>query len=303
MGVLRLGKGFSVRTFNLPPAGFDPDKASDRERTVYGIPRCPVAFKALEQRMRMKLRNVRLIEPVFKPRDRKKTLPGLRRPHGPETTTIWSGGITFPPSGDTMKWVEGTWTMPRDVVPSGASSGVWYSASTWVGIDGDDGSGDVLQAGCDADVMSSDGSTQKQFNPWWEWYPGGSFWITNMPVAAGNELTCLICRHQGSSNQATIYLGNVSTNTGLWFQPTAPAGISLSGNCAEWIVEALEINTDAPELARYTTVTFADCNAGTVGGSTVNLSTGNTINMVNGSNQVISEGSIVNQSEVTVSYV
>jgi hypothetical protein len=303
MAVMRLDNGFTVRTFQPPPPGFDPDKASDRERTVYGIPRCPVTFSALEQRMRTKLRDVRLIEPEFKPRERKKKLPGLKLSHGPETTTIWSGGITFPPSGDTMKWVEGTWTMPSDVVPSGASSGTWYSASTWVGIDGDDGSGDVLQAGCDADVMISGGSAQKQFNPWWEWYPAGSFWITNMPVAAGNELTCLICVHQGSTTQATIYLGNVTTNTGLWFQATAPAGVSLSGNCAEWIVEALEINTQAPELAKYTEVTFTECNAGTVGGKSVNLSTGNTINMVNGSNQTISLGKIVNPTEVTVSYV
>ena len=78
MGVLQLGKGFS-RT-NLPGAAgvFDPDKASDRERIVHGIPRCPVAFGALEQRMRTKLKNFSLIEPRFEPRDQSKTLPNFR---------------------------------------------------------------------------------------------------------------------------------------------------------------------------------------------------------------------------------
>jgi hypothetical protein len=46
MGVLQLGKGLSVQTFQPPSEGFDPDTASDRQRIVHGIPRCPVAFGA-----------------------------------------------------------------------------------------------------------------------------------------------------------------------------------------------------------------------------------------------------------------
>ena len=72
MGVLQFGNGLSVRTFQAPPAGFDPDKASDRERIVHGIPRCPAAFGALERRMRTKLKNFRLIEPKFEPRELKQ---------------------------------------------------------------------------------------------------------------------------------------------------------------------------------------------------------------------------------------
>jgi Peptidase A4 family len=304
MGVFELGKGLSVRTFQPPPEGFDPDNASDRERIVHGVPRCPAPFGALEQRMRTKLKNFKLIEPKFAPREARKNSPSLRVQHGPETSNAWSGAITFPPSGDSMKFVEGTWTMPGEVFAL-AADGVWYSASTWVGMDGDDGSSDVLQTGCDADVMTTtDGDNlPAQYKPWWEWRPAGSFWITNMLVRAWDELTCLICMHQGSTNQATIFLGNLTTKVGLWFQATAPAGFSLSGNCAEWIVEALAINTQTAELAKYGVVNFMDCNAGTVAGRPVNLSTGKTINMVDESNKLISKATISSPTAVTVAYV
>jgi peptidase A4-like protein len=143
-----------------------------------------------------------------------------------------------------------------------------------------------------------------QFKPFWEWRPAGSFYITNMPVTNSDELTSLICMHQGSTNQATIFLGNLTTKVGLWFQATAPAGVSLSGNCAEWIVEALAIDTPTPELAIYGQgITFTDCNAGTVSGRSVDLSAGSIINMVDASNKLISQAYIVSPTEVSVSYV
>jgi hypothetical protein len=64
----------------------------------------------------------------------------------PQTTNNWCGGITFPPSGDALKFVEGTWTMPAEVFPGSLTAGtindVWYSASFWIGLDGDDESSD-----------------------------------------------------------------------------------------------------------------------------------------------------------------
>jgi hypothetical protein len=298
-----IGNGFSIRTYPVPPASFDFDKATDRERNSFGIPRCPVAFNDLEKRWKAKGRNFRIVEPTFKIRERRpKRLPGLKVGHAPETTAIWSGGIVFPPAGDTMKWVEGTWKMPSATPPRTAQTDIWYTASTWIGIDGDDGSADVLQAGCDADVMISGGSVQTQFSPWWEWYPAGSFWITSMTVSAADELTCLIC--VGSATSASIFLGNSTTGVGHFFSATPPPGVSLQGNCAEWIVEALETGpANAPELAQYTTVQFTDCNAGATGGRTMQASEGNTINMIDATNTVISEGQILGTTEVQVSYV
>jgi len=299
-----LANGFSVRTYQLPPADFDLDSASDRERAIYGIPRCSVAFSDLAKRWEAKARQFRIVEPVFRPRElRRKRLPGFRPGRSPETSTIWSGGIVFPSSIDRVKWIEGSWTAPNDSPPGGAKKGIWYTASSWIGIDGDDGSGDLLQAGCDADVKISGAVHQHQFNPWWEWYPAGSFWITSIPVSSGDELTCLICVHPGSTTAASIFFGNVTTGIGCFFSATAPPGIALLGNCAEWIVEALNTCDNTPELAKYTAVKFTECRAGTVRGYTVSPGSGSAIDMVDSSNVVISKGQILSKTEVQVSYV
>jgi hypothetical protein len=298
MPTTTLPNGIVVNTYPAPPASLDFGKATDEERARYGIPRFPAGSSDLQKRWETTVRQMRFVEPVFKVRERmRKSLPGFKPSHNPETSTNWSGGIVFPPKGDTMFSIFATWKMPTASLPAGHKSGVWYSASTWVGIDGDDGSGDVLQAGCDDDVEISGGVTQHQCSPWWEWYPAGSFWITTIPVSPGDQLLCWIIGVPLSVNSAWINLGNQTTGVGSIFYATAPKKISLKGNCAEWIVENLG------ELAKYTTVDFTKCEATTVGGKTRLPSSGNTINMVNSSSKVISKGKIVGKKEVQVSYV
>ena len=108
MPTTALANGFSVRTYPVPPPSFDLDKATDRERAICGIPRPPVAFSDLAKRWEAKVGQFRIVEPIFEPRTlRRKRLPGFRPGYGPETSTIWSGGIVFPSSADRIKWVEG----------------------------------------------------------------------------------------------------------------------------------------------------------------------------------------------------
>jgi hypothetical protein len=166
-----------------------------------------------------------------------------------------------------------------------------------------------VQAGCDADVMISGGETQYQFNPWWEWWPAGSFWITNIPASAGDEFTCFIqciplLAGSANPNSALLLLVNVTKSFGLFFVATAPANVSLQGNCAEWILEALETGPKGePELAKFTTVDFTQCSAITVRDKTVLPDSGNKINMVDKSGSVISKGKFVGSNKVQVSYV
>jgi hypothetical protein len=305
MPKIKLSHGVTVHTFPVPPLSFDPAKADKRELARYGLPSYPFKFPDLAKKWEARLRRpYHIVPPIFRLMDYKRhNLLKLKDGHAPETSTNWSGGIVFPPSGDSMKWVEGTWTMPNASPPPGAQDGIWYSASTWIGLDGDDGSGDVLQAGCDADVIVSGGVVQHQFNPWWEWYPAGTYWISSIPVSPGDELNCLICVQLGSTTGAAIWLGNNTTGVGTWFSATAPTGTMLQGNVAEWIVEALEIDSNVPELAQYSPVDFRECNGGTVGGKSVQVGSGNTINMVDGSGNVISKAQIVNATEVQVNYV
>ncbi len=173
--------------------------------------------------------------------------------------------------------------------------------STWIGIDGDNGTGDILQAGCDSDVETSGGAPQHQYNPWWEWFPAGSFWITNLSFAPGNEISLLICITQGSTTSAAVFLSNNTTNTGGFFHATAPSGTQVAGSSAEWIVEAL-LSQLGYTLARFDTVDFTDCNAGTQSGATVDSGSAQLINMVNGSGGVIAKSSLIGGTEVQVQY-
>jgi hypothetical protein len=248
-------------------------------------------------------RGVRFIEPQFRamPYKRRRLPQATAAKHGVENTDIWSGAVVHAPAGDSFRWVEGTWTVPNAYPPGNAQDFVWYSASTWVGIDGIDGSGDVLQAGCDSDVMRFFGLTSRQLNPWWEWFPAGSFWISNFTISQGDTVNCLICVTAGLKTEATIYLYNLTSNIAAHFMATAPKGTSLVGNSAEWIVERLEIDTNTPELAQYGEVYFSEANAGTANAKLLQGGTGNTINMVDSGN-VISEGIIQNASVVEVKY-
>jgi hypothetical protein len=297
----KLYSSVKIRTYKVPPSNFDIDSASDSERVAYGFPRLPAAAASLQALWEVKAKHYRLVVPTFKPRTtRRVSFPKLKLDHTAERNSIWSGVITTPPVGDTMQWVKGTWSMPTIQLPPDAKDGGRYCASTWVGIDGDDGSQDVLQAGCDADVSLSGGVTQYQYLPWWQWYPGGTFWITNMPVSPGDLLDCLISLQAGSTTTASIFLGNKTTNVGLTFSAEAPEGASLAGNCAEWIIEAFGL---LGPLARYSPVDFTNCNAGTVKGQTVSAGTGTTINMVDTNGNVVSSGQIINPTDVRVVYI
>ena len=136
--------GIVITTYPIPPAGSSFEKATDQERTVYGLPRFTPGSSDLQKQWEGAImRGIRLVEPVFKQRDiRTKKLPGFTPGHGTETYDNWSGGVTFPASGDKImvrqRHLEHSLNPRcRPVL----TSGILYTASTSIGIDGDDGSG------------------------------------------------------------------------------------------------------------------------------------------------------------------
>jgi hypothetical protein len=303
MTSMELSGGLAVRTFRNPPDGFDPVTASDSQLLVHGYPARPSHPAMLERWQRVLSQPIRMIQPSFAPREGRQTrLPELLAPSQPgvETTNIWSGAVVHAPAADALTWVEGTWTVPNAYPPPGAASGAWYSASSWVGIDGIDGSMDVLQAGVDSDVMNTGWGPQRQLKPWWEWLPGGSYWITNLPVAQGDVLNCVICVSEGTS--ASIFFYNATSRIGASFAATVPPGWQpLAGNCAEWIVERIPVADSPPELARYGEVYFGDAQAGTANHALIQAGTGNTIDMVDVTG-TISTGVIETATLIQVKY-
>jgi hypothetical protein len=299
--------GVSVRTYAPPPASIDFSKCSDKRRAVYGVPPRSRAFRAVEKRWLARARKLRIVRATFETRERKrKRSPELGAAHRSQNTKTWSGGVVYPPRGGRIRWVEGSWTVPQVSAPARAKTKIWYTASCWVGIDGDGSSCDVLQAGCDCDVRVSKRGSQQQCNLWWEWFPAGSSWIRSIKISPGDVMACLICVPGESDISASIFLANLTKRVGCIFSVTAPEGILLHGNCAEWIVEALDTNDGKPALANYTPVVFSHCNAGVIRGTaakTKSVGSGKCINIVNSRGKIVSKGKKITRTKLRVSYV
>ena len=283
MATIKLASGLTIQTYTPPPR-FDFGKASQRERAALGFPLLPKTSSVLRARIEAIVQKCQLSQPSFLPRAVRR--PRVRRfmlQHAVETQDIWAGGIILPFAGDTMTWVAGNWTVPSVTPPAGSQDGTSYAISTWVGMDGDDGSSDVLQVGCDATVTLSNGIPQQQCKAWIEWFPLDSQFIGNMPVSSGDLLECVVRLQAGSNNSATILFCNRTKNHAQNFSIVAQQGTALSGNCAEWIVES---NTSLGPPPTYQPVTFTNCNAGTAQGATINVGSGNLLNMTDADDQV-----------------
>ncbi len=262
--------GFKIRALGPLPEGFDPLTATDRQLTTHRIPRRPDAKKEPQLRAswdRAVSRTQLLIVPEFEHRE--NITHGPARTAGGRTVTArrgaagvsnatssnWSGAARFSPAGKPYGFVGGQWTVPS---PNSTTDGVFY-ASEWVGIDGWN-SNDVLQAGTETQITKVLFITARQVYAWWEWFPAGEVAISNLPVAAGDVMYCLICAD--TSTHATMYYSNQSQGVGTQFEVTAPARTSLTGNVAEWIVERPTVNGSVANLTDYAACYFDECIAG-----------------------------------------
>ena len=254
-----------IRLFTDPPSGFDPLTAQPRELLAYGYPTRPDPDQYPELHalwVRRAGRRYTRIQPEFSRSDlafgpihghRPATDPGVDY----DTSTNWAGSVVNAPSSTMCTWVQGQWTVPDTAVPPGRDPAGSYYAGAWVGIDGWDKSTDVLQAGTVSYVY---GGT-KETLAWMEWFPAHAVNLVNFPVSAGDTIYCLICANADLTS-ATVYFTNDNTSTLTSFDITAPAGSSLTGNCAEWIVEAPLVATRPSTLGSFGTVYFDEAQAG-----------------------------------------
>jgi peptidase A4-like protein len=291
MSATKFPSGVEVSTFEPPPPGFQPLKATDAELARHGFPRRPQDPQAM-QRYETVLRRLegkfQYIPPTFRRRDDIQHGP-RRRIADTEQSSNWSGGVLYAPADQPFQCVLANWTIPNVFAPT---QGQWYYCANWVGIDGDGGSGDVLQAGVECEVIQIGPFTIRNIYPWWEWYPEQEIQISNFPVDAGDEITCLIQADQGAgATGASVFMANQSSGASTSFSIQAPGGTQLIGNSAEWVVEAPTVNGNQAALADYGSVFFFDtiCGDGT---GLLEAGSGDNIDMFQGGN-LVSEGVLV----------
>lgn len=209
----------------------------------------------------------------------------------------WAGAVlTAPPAGQTFNAVSGTFTVPTPSAPS-SGSGTW-SASAWVGIDGDTYSSAILQSGVDFTVTKSGSSTSTSFDAWYEWYPDYAYDF-DIAISAGDVISVSIA--SSSSSAGTVTLENLTTGETVSKSLTAPSSSSdLGGQNAEWIVEDYESNGELVALADFGTVTFTDAVASTSSESVG--TTDATIIEIKSGNSVVTDVTIPSSSEVQVTY-
>jgi hypothetical protein len=270
--------------FDAPPAGFDPITASDQDLQYHGFPPRPnqntepkayatwvTAMQHSKSRIMPTLEQTAIFHgPVQQAKSsavnsaavaKNATLASL--PSNAANSYNWSGYVDF--SGATAYgstsyyYLVNHFVVPVAQQAFGACTGGWDWGSAWNGIDGW-GSPDVLQAGIEFDAYCSGGFRSSYYSAWYEWYPYGEVRIGGFPIVPGDDMFVEVWHT--SPTQGYAYLVNYNTNqyTGsIGF--TAPAGTTLRGNSAEWVVERPSVGGSLTTLTNYIMDPFWDAYA------------------------------------------
>ena len=245
-----------------PPAGFDAIAASDDELAYHGFPPRPnqytdakayatwaKAIHASKTRLTPKLAQTNL---YHGPAKQMKNASAPKSGSDVAYSYNWSGYVntsgTYGRGSNSFYYVYSDFVVPVARQAFGVANNTWDYASAWVGIDGW-GSGDVLQAGVEFDAYASIFGTSTFYSPWYEWYPYSEVRITNLPIAPGDDYFVEVW--STSATQGYAYLVNQNTNQAVSIGFTAPAGTTLAGNSAEWIVERPGVNGSLATLTNY----------------------------------------------------
>ena len=229
---------------------------------------------------------------------------GIEAPAAPNSTvqysSNWSGAVlTAPPAGSTFDSVSTQFTVPTVAPPSSASGSGSWSAAAWVGIDGDTYGKAILQAGIDFTATRGDGDAVEQsYDAWYEWYPAVSHDFSGISMKAGDTMS-VTCT-SSSPSKGVCKIDNLTNKQSVSKTMTAPsAKATLGGQNAEWIVEDFEQGGSLVPLAKFSDVTFTNCQA-SAGGKTVGT-TGATVIDIRQGKKIETDVKIPSGSSVVVS--
>jgi hypothetical protein len=250
-----------VFSYPSPPVGFDPIHASDGDLRAYGFPPRPNRLRsqrAYDGWARMVHAARVRIDPILSQAGARH-LPmiaagGTRAQSNTEYSNNWSGDIltsgatNFGSNSFYTLW--GEFNVPIAQAPFGSCGSIWYSA-TWIGMDGYNGTPDLVQAGTESDTTCYDGSNAGTYYAWYEWYPAYTQKIDNLPVSPGDDIGVQV--GVSNSTSASVFITNETTNQYAAIGFSAPQGSHFIGNSAEWILERPEVNKNLTSLQNYVT--------------------------------------------------
>jgi len=279
-----------VRSFEPPPAGFDPGTASADALSRYGLPRRPDPEREpyLAERWASVFgRPLSIVAAELA----SEPLPF----RGRQDTTLTSYGVDGwagvgraiarlgssqgggpPPAGSYFApatFVSAEWEVPQVM---GDVADMDKYLSIWVGLDGfpeadvdlvEPPPGQILRAG----VVTVRGGSEFRWMAWAEWWAsefGGVLaTVTNIPVQSGDTVSVVICVNQPRS--ATVSLANLSrahaTSVVVPAPAAAPRFFGSAGTTVEWIVEGGDPFQPTTTNLPFSPVTFQGCVAGSLG--------------------------------------
>lgn len=273
--------------FPAPPEGFDPLAAADQDLHSYGFPPRPNPFKSRQAYAAwahmVGAARIR-IDPILK-RTNVLHMPmmpaGAARPgvaltkSNTDYSTNWSGeAVTNGASAfgnGSFYTLWGEFNVPIAEQQFGVCNGGTEYSSTWIGMDGYNNGGDIVQTGTESDASCYGGSTTGTYYAWWEWYPGYETEITNLAISPGDDIGVQV--DVSSPTSAAIFFTDETTDQYVPIGITAPNGTRFVGNSAEWIVERPKVGKALATLQNYVTDYMA-----------------NTITLLYGSNKLIFGG-------------
>jgi len=203
----------------------------------------------------------------------------------------WAGAVLV---GSGYKSVTGTFVVPTPKKPSGGSSSTEYSASAWVGIDGDTCQTAILQTGVDFNVQGSSVS----YDAWYEWYPDYAYDFSGFSISAGN--TIKVTATATSTSAGSVTITNESTGKTVTHSFSGESADLCETN-AEWIIEDFEENSGLVPFANFGTVEFTGASVTTTSGSTLDTTGAQILDIKQGS--TVYTSCSASGSTVTCSYV
>jgi hypothetical protein len=243
---------------NVPPANWNPLKASDEELRKYAYPPRPTnseEFHAWESIVS----GGKWIKPEFKKsgilheRPKRNKIENAQYQYG----NYWSGVM----NKASASRVTGQWVIPSAFY-SDITKRPAYN-SEWIGIGGSDVTYDLIQAGTNCDAMSI---ATFDYSAWYEILgtgapTGGAVNIPNFQTSAGDTMYEDIS-YNPNTKLASFYIYDVTSGYVTSFSVNLVSTSNLTTS-AEWICERQRVGGNpAYYLTKYGTANFSECQWG-----------------------------------------